>query len=138
MSGIEQRSDLMRDNISDANLNTSAVGCCLDLLNPQGPESPGEERKVDEQYSDSFLPDFQHLLPEALLQDQARSQALLEEQNMGWQVMRGLADLSFSKFSYVHSQFPCSLTCCIIDVHYCPPILLDTHTESSLLQTSDK
>ena len=91
MSALEEGSEPMKDMTSNRNPRSSSMECCLELLNQQGLKSPMNQHEVDEQYSENFLPEFYHLLPEALLQDQARSHVLVEEQNMVQQVSCGLA-----------------------------------------------
>ena len=87
MSAFEPGGDLMRDTNSSPNLKTSSMDCCLEVLHEHGPESPMDQHKVDEQYSESFLPDLHQLLPE-VLQEQDRSQVVLDEHSSGWHVRR--------------------------------------------------
>lgn len=85
MSAFEPGSNPPRNSDPSRNLKSTAMDCCLEILE-DGLKSPVDQQKVDEQYSESFLPEFHQLLPEAVLEDQSRSPAMLEEQSMGWQV----------------------------------------------------
>ena len=93
MSGFEGGNGLMRDTPPIPNVKSASMGGCLELLQQKTPEPLVEQHRASHD-SEGFLPDLHQLLPDALLQDQPRSQALLEEQDVGWQVICKVADLA--------------------------------------------